>query len=65
MGLRFRKSISLGKGLKLNLNKSGISLTAGTKGFHKTINSKGKVTTTVSIPGTGISYSTTSKKRKK
>ncbi len=56
MGLTFRKSIKIANGLKLNLSKSGVSLTAGKKGMHYTINSKGKSTASVSLPGTGISY---------
>lgn len=56
MGLTFRKSIKIANGLKLNLSKSGVSLTAGKKGIHYTINSKGKSTASVGIPGTGISY---------
>lgn len=60
MGLRFRKSFKIAPGLKLNLNKKSTSLTAGTRGVHYTINSKGKKTTSVGIPGTGISYTKTS-----
>lgn len=60
MGLRFRKSFKIAPGLKLNLNKKSMSLTAGTRGAHYTINSKGKKTTSVGIPGTGISYTKTS-----
>ena len=59
MGFRFRKSIRLGKGIKLNINSKSTSVTFGSKGFHHTISSTGKTRTTVSIPGTGISYSTT------
>lgn len=57
MGLRFRKSIKIAPGLKLNLNKKSVSLTAGTKGAHFTVNSKGKKTASAGIPGTGLSYS--------
>lgn len=60
MGLRFRKSFKVAPGLKLNLNKKSVSLTAGTRGAHYTINSKGKKTSSVGIPGTGISYTKTS-----
>lgn len=56
MGLNFRKSINLLPGVKLNLSKSGVSLSGGVKGFRKSINTKGQVTTTASIPGTGIYY---------
>ena len=56
MGLRFRKSINLGNGLKLNIGTKSASISAGTKGVRKTISTTGRETTTVSIPGTGISY---------
>ena len=59
MGLRFRKSITICKGLKLNLGKTGASLTVGNKGFHKTFHTSGKVTTTVGIPGTGVYWTET------
>lgn len=60
MGLRFRKSIKIAPGVKLNLNKKSSSITFGGKGIHHTISSTGKKTTTVGVPGTGISYSKTS-----
>lgn len=68
MGLRFRRSISLGKGLRLNFGKTGMSISAGVKGFRKTYNfNTGKTTTTVGLPGTGVYYTTTDgpKKEKK
>lgn len=59
MGLRFRKRIKLFPGVWLNLSKSGVSTSIGGKGL--TVNLKGgKTKTTVSIPGTGLSYSETS-----
>ena len=59
MGLRFRKSISLCKGVKLNLGKTGASISVGGNGYRKTINTKGQVTTTFGIPGTGVYYTET------
>lgn len=68
MGLRFRKSVKLGKGMRLNFSKSGVSMSAGGKGHRVTFGRRG-VRATVGIPGTGISYSTQiggkSQKRKK
>lgn len=61
MGLRFRKSISLIPGVRLNFSKSGMSVSTGVPGFRKTINSKGQVTTTVGVPGTGLYYVDTKK----
>lgn len=56
MGLRFRKSFKIAPGVKLNLNKNSSSVTFGKRGAHYTVNSKGKKTASVGIPGTGISY---------
>lgn len=56
MGLRFRKSIKIAPGLKLNIGKSSVGLSAGVKGAHVSVNSKGRVTKSVGIPGTGVSY---------
>lgn len=61
MGLRFRKSVTLCKGVKLNFGKSGMSISVGGKGYRKTINTKGQVTTSIGIPGTGIYYTDTKK----
>ena len=65
MGLRFRKSIKIAPGVKLNINKKSCSVTVGKRGAHYTINSKGKHTASVGIPGTGLSYTHTSSGSKK
>lgn len=65
MGFRFRKSFKIAPGVKFNINKKSVGLTLGKRGAHFTINSKGKRTTSVGIPGTGLSYTHTSKSRKK
>lgn len=59
MGLRFRKSIKIAPGVKINLNKKSTSVTFGGKGVHYTASSTGKETASVGIPGTGISYTQT------
>lgn len=64
MGLRFRKSITLCKGVRLNIGKTGVSLSTGVPGFRKTIHSSGKITTSVGIPGTGIYYVDTKNPKK-
>lgn len=65
MGLRFSKSITICKGVKLNLSTKGAGMSFGTNGLRYTINSRGRRTATVGIPGTGLSYSTTSGSHKK
>ena len=61
MGMRFRKSFKIAPGVKLNLSKRGIGVSAGVKGERVSLNSKGRVTKSVGIPGTGISYVSSSK----
>lgn len=56
MGLCFRKSITIAPGVRVNLSKSGPSLSFGKNGLRETISATGKSTTTVGIPGTGVYY---------
>lgn len=60
MGLRVRKSISIGKGVRLNFGKTGVGVSFGGRGMRYSIHSSGRKTATVGIPGSGISYSITS-----
>ncbi|PZO54757.1 MAG: hypothetical protein DCF15_11460 [Phormidesmis priestleyi] len=57
MGFRFRKSVKIAPGVKLNLSKSGGSLSLGGRGATVNISNRG-VRSTYSLPGTGISYVT-------
>ena len=59
MPWRFRKSIQILPGVKLNLNRKSTSLTIGGHGIHKTFSSTGRRTTSVGIPGTGLYYTNT------
>lgn len=54
MGFRFRRSINLGGGFKINLSKSGIGYSWGTKGYRISRTARGTTRRTYSIPGTGI-----------
>jgi len=55
MSFRFRKSIRLGKHLRINLSKSGIGASVGVKGLRIGTGRRGQ-RITASLPGTGISY---------
>lgn len=55
MGLRFRKTLKIFSGLKLNFSGSGVSLTVGGRGHSVTYSKKGTYVN-LGIPGTGISY---------
>ena len=61
MGMRFRKSKKIAPGVRVNLNAKSASISIGPKGFKKTFSTSGRTTTTVGIPGTGLSYSTSKK----
>ena len=61
MGFRFRKSFKIAPGVRVNLGKKSVGISAGVKGARVSVNSSGRVTKSVGIPGTGISYVKTSK----
>lgn len=56
MGFRFRKSIKLMPGVRLNISKGGFSTSIGRPGATVNIGKRG-VRGTVGLPGTGLSYS--------
>ena len=55
MGLRFFRRKQLFPGLRLNMSKSGPSLSMGVRAAHVTVGRRG-ITRTVGIPGTGVFY---------
>ena len=55
MGLRVRKSFKVGP-MRVNVSKSGVGYSVGTKGVRVTKKASGVTRTTVSVPGTGVSY---------
>lgn len=54
MAIRFRRTMKIAPGVKVNFSKRGVSTSVGPKGFTHTIG-KGGVYRNVGIPGTGIS----------
>ncbi len=56
MGFRVRKSFKIAPGIKMNIGKKSSGLSIGGKGARVTVNTSGRVTTTMGIPGSGISY---------
>ena len=54
---RFRKTISVLPGVKINLSKTGVSTSVGGKGATLNIG-HGKKNVTLGVPGTGLSYRT-------
>lgn len=55
--MRFQKRIKILPGITLNLSKSGISTSIGTRGARYTFGN-GKSRTTVGVPGSGLSHTT-------
>jgi uncharacterized protein DUF4236 len=57
MGFRFRRSFRLMPGIRMNVSKSGVSTSFGSRGAWFTVGPRG-TRTTLGIPGTGLSYTT-------
>lgn len=65
MGFRFRKSFKVAPGVRVNVGKKSASVSIGGKGMRVTKSTTGRTTKTVGIPGTGLSYTSTSTSKKK
>lgn len=63
MGFNFRKSIKVGPA-RVNLSKSGVGFSVGTKGARVSRSARGKTKASVSLFGTGLTYSKTLGKKK-
>ena len=55
--MRFRKTIKLLPGVKINIGKTGLSTSIGPKGATVNLKPGRKARASVGIPGTGISHS--------
>ena len=55
MTFRFRRSIKIVPGVRLNVGKRGVSASVGVRGAHVTVGKAG-TRSTVGIPGTGASW---------
>lgn len=60
MGFGFRKSFKIAPGVRFNVSHRSVGVSAGVKGLRYSVNSRGQSRATASIPGTGLSYTTTS-----
>ena len=54
MTVRFRRSVKIIPGLRLNFNKNSTSLSIGPRGAHYTVSSTGRRTVSGGVPGTGL-----------
>ena len=55
MGFRFRRSVKIMSGVRINLGKKGASVSVGRRGANMTMGKTG-IRTTVGLPGSGLSY---------
>ena len=63
MGFRLHRSIKVMPGVRLNLSKSGLGYSVGGPGMRVSHSPNGRVTRTMGIPGTGMSWVTSSSSR--
>lgn len=54
--LRFRRSVRIAPGVRFNLSKTGAGLSAGPRGARISVHSRGVMTRSVGIPGTGLHW---------
>lgn len=54
MSLRFRRSVKILPGVRLNFSKSTMGLSLGVPGARVSVNTRGEVYTSAGIPGTGL-----------
>lgn len=59
MGIRFRRSLRIAPGVRVSVSKTGFGLSAGIPGARYSVHTSGRHTRTVGIPGTGVSYVST------
>ena len=59
MPFRFRRSIYIVPGIRVNVGKHGLSTSVGVRGAHITVAGGPGVRATATLPGTGISYTVT------
>ncbi|MGI0490008.1 DUF4236 domain-containing protein [Pantanalinema rosaneae CENA516] len=64
MAFRFRRSMKIMPGVRLNLSKRGASVSLGPKGMKHTIGPGGR-RTTVGVPGSGFSHPTIHRRKQK
>jgi len=64
MGWRFRRSVKIAPGLRLNIGKRSVGASVGPRGAKVSANTRGDVRRTVGLPGTGLSHTMQSQLRR-
>ena len=60
---RFRRSVKIAPGIRLNVNKKSVGISGGVRGVRASVNSDGRSTRSVGVPGTGLYYRSQSSPR--
>jgi hypothetical protein len=60
MGFYFRRSMNVGP-FRVNVSRGGVGWSVGGRGFRTGTSGRGRKYTTISIPGTGMGYRTSSR----
>lgn len=63
MGFRYQRSMKLLPGVRLNFSKRGVGMSVGVRGARVSFSPGGRITQRVGIPGTGMSWVSTSSAR--
>jgi hypothetical protein len=61
---RFRRTIKLAPGVRLNVNKRSVGISAGVRGVRASVNTDGQSTRSAGIPGTGLYYRSQTRPRR-
>ncbi len=56
MGWRFRRSVKVAPGVRLNFGKRSAGVSIGPRGAKLSVNTKGQYGKSVGLPGTGLSF---------
>ena len=64
MPFRFRRSIRIAPGIRLNLGRRGVSASAGGREGHISVGTRG-ARATATVPGTRLSYTTSAGRRRR
>jgi hypothetical protein len=59
VGFRVKKSFKLAPGVRMTVTPKGLGVSAGPRGAKLSVHSSGRVTQTLSLPGSGMSHTTT------
>lgn len=59
MGVRFRRTVRIAPGVRINVTKTGLGVRVGPRGAGVSLHSSGRLTASAGLPGSGLYYSET------